>query len=202
MKFVLGAAALFVAATVRAPLDVPSPRGDHDWKIDSVHSAVVFKIRHAGASWFYGSFGSIKGTFTLDPANAAAGAIAVEIAAASVATHDSKRDDHLRSPDFFDAKQYPSITFASTKIAKAGDGFKVTGDLTLRGITKPVTMQVTKSGEGEMQGSKRVGYEATFAIKRSDFGMDYGLAKKALGDEVTLMCGIEAVPAGGASGGK
>jgi polyisoprenoid-binding protein YceI len=196
MKFVLGAAALLAAASLSPETPIAAPRGEHDWKIDPVHSSVVFRIQHAGASWFYGSFGRIRGTFTLDPKEPAAGTIAVEIEAASVSTHDQKRDDHLRSPDFFDAKQYPKIAFTSTKIAADGDALAVTGELELLGKKRPVTMRVEKTGEGEMQGQKRVGYEATFTIKRSDFGMDYGLAKKALGDEVRITAGIAAVSAG------
>jgi polyisoprenoid-binding protein YceI len=98
----------------------------------------------------------------------------------------------VRGPDFLDAKQFPDITFASTAIAKAGDAFDVSGDLTIRGVSKPLKLRVEKTGEGEFYG-KRIGYETSCTIKRSDFGMKYGLAENALGDEVTLTIAIEAV---------
>lgn len=191
MKTILAIAAIAAALTVRPATEAGAP-ADNAWKVDSTHSSVVFKVKHAGASWFYGTFSDISGSFTLDPAALGDAKIALEIDAQSIGTRDEKRDQHLRGPDFFDAKQFPKISFASTKVAKAGDGFLVTGNLTLRGETKPIEVQVAKTGEGEFYG-KRVGYEATFAIKRSDFGMDYGIADKALGDEITLWIAVEGV---------
>ncbi|MGE3174914.1 MAG: YceI family protein [Planctomycetota bacterium] len=162
------------------------------WKVDPVHSSVVFKVKHAGASWFYGTFGEISGSFLLDGDKLADSEVKVTIPAASVASRDDKRDQHLRGPDFFDAKQFPDITFESTQVARAGEAFVVQGDLTLRGITKSIQVRVEKTGEGEFYG-KRVGYETTFSIQRSDFGMEYGLAENALGDEVVLTIAIEGV---------
>jgi polyisoprenoid-binding protein YceI len=169
------------------------------WKVDPVHSAVVFKIRHADISWFYGTFAVKQGSLTFDPANAADGSVEVSIDPASVATGNTSRDEHLRGPDFFDAKQFPVIVFAGKKLEAAGDGIAIEGELTLRGVTKPLKVTVTKTGEGEFRGP-RVGYETTFTIKRSDFGLDYGVAKNQLGDEVTLIVSLQLVR--DAAGGK
>jgi len=169
----------------------PRPRNDA-WKIDREHSSVIFKIKHAGASWFYGAFKSISGSFTLGTEQPADNKIDVLIDAGSIDTRDKKRDQHLMSPDFFDAKQFPDITFKSRSATPRGEAFEVVGDLTLRGVKKPVTVTVDKTGEGEFYG-KRIGYEVVFTIKRSDFGMDYGISQKVLGDEVTLMVAVEGV---------
>ena len=186
---IAAAAALFAA---RPATDTAVPPGDNTWKIDPVHSSVVFKVKHANASWFYGTFTGISGSLTLDADKPENGKVEVKIDAASIASRDDKRDQHLRSPDFFDAKQFPDITFTSAKIKKTGDALQVDGELKMRGEKKPLSLKVSKTGDGEFQG-KRVGYETTFVVKRSDFGMNYGIAKNVLGDEVTVMIGIEAM---------
>ncbi len=194
MKLILSTAAIAAAFAIPPAAASGLPR-DHAWKIDPAHSSVLFKVKHAGTSWFYGSFTGISGTFSLDAEHVADGKVTVEIDTASVATRDDKRDQHLRGPDFLDAKQFPAIAFASKKIAKDGDGFVVSGELTLRGETKPLTLRVQKTGEGEFFGKPIVGYETSFTIKRSEFGMNYGVAEKMLGDEVQLTIAVEAGPA-------
>lgn len=197
---------IVVVALSSAPSSVqtPSQPAQDAWTVDPNHSSVVFKIKHAGASWFYGMFNAISGSFTLSAEPEADNKIDLLIDVGSIDTRDKKRDQHLMSPDFFDAKQFPDITFKSTSVtpivAKARDGaqgstdqaYEVAGDLTLRGVTKSVTVLVEKTGEGEFYG-KRVGYEVTFNIKRSDFGMDFGISQKMLGDEVILMVAVEGV---------
>ena len=191
MKLLLAGAAL--AAAFCLPKSETAPgRGEHDWTVDAVHSSVLFKIKHANASWFYGMFKGISGTITLDPAKPEQGSVRIEIDAGSVDTRDEKRDQHLRGPDFFDSKQFPSIVFESKSIQKAEKALKVQGELDLHGVQKSVEATVALTGTGEFYG-KRQGFEATFVIKRSDFGMDYGLANSALGDEVHLTVAIEAV---------
>ena len=190
------AAARPALSTDAAPLPADA------WKVDPVHSSVLFKIKHANASWFYGMFPGVSGTVALDAAKPEAGKIEIAIDAASVDTRNADRDKHLRGPDFFDAKQFPEIKFVSKKITKDGDGFAVAGEMTMRGETKPLSIKVMKTGEGEFYG-KRQGYETTFTIKRSDFGMTYGVAEKVLGDEITVMAGIEGVqPEKGEKGEK
>ncbi len=186
------AAALFAFPT--PPAGAETVRGEHDWQVDTGHSSVVFRVKHANAAWFKGSFDVIQGKVTLDPANPEAGSVQLTIPVASVDSNDAKRDDHLKAPDFFNAKENPEITFTSTKIAKNGAALAVTGKLAMAGKTKEVTIPVEKVGEGEFFG-KRVGYSSTFTIKRSEFGMTYGVDKNALGDEVTLMIDLELVVA-------
>jgi polyisoprenoid-binding protein YceI len=152
----------------------------------------VFRVKHANASWFQGTFNKIEGQITLDPSKPEAGTVAMTIPADSINSNNQKRDDHLKGPDFFNSKENPTIAFTSTKIAKKGDAqFDVTGDLQMAGKKKSVTMTVEKTGEGEMMGSKVTGWMTTFTIKRSDFGMKYALDKGMLGDEVTLMIALE-----------
>ncbi|HZN38741.1 MAG TPA: YceI family protein [Planctomycetota bacterium] len=167
------------------------PPGDNDWVVDGVHSSVVFRIKHANASWFQGTFDKVEGQITLDPSKPEAGSVTLTIPVDSIDTNDKKRDEHVKGPDFFNSKENPSIAFASTKIAKKGDTqFDVTGDLQMAGKKKSITMTVEKTGEGEMMG-KVVGWMTTFTIKRSDFGINYALDKGTLGDEVTLMVALE-----------
>lgn len=186
-----------VALTLFA-LPVPDTRdvvvaGEHDWAIDASHSSVVFRVKHANASWFQGTFDAISGQVSLDPKKPDAGTVMLKIPVDSVDTNDKKRDDHLKNPDFFNSKENPDITFTSTKIAKKGDTtFEVTGDLAMAGKKKSVTLPVEWTGEGEFYG-KRQGWMTTFTIKRSDFGMTYGVDKNVLGDEVTLMIALETI---------
>ena len=163
-----------------------------DWKVDPVHSSVVFKVKHAGASWFKGSFDKIEGTVSIDDAKPAEGSVKLKIPVDSIDTNDEKRDGHLKSADFFNYKENPEITFESKKIEAKGKTLEVTGDLSLAGKTKSVTIPVEKVGEGEFHG-RRAGYSTTFTIKRTDFGMTYGIEGNALGDEITLMVDLELI---------
>lgn len=156
-------------------------------KIDSVHSSMAFRIKHAEAAYFYGRFNDIQGQMSWDEANPASSSIEVTIKAESVDTGNKKRDDHLRSPDFFNASKFQTLTFKSTGFAKAGETtYDVKGDLTIHGQTKPITVKLEKTGEA----GKKVGFETVFTIKRSDFGMTFGAP--GIGDEVRIMMGIEA----------
>lgn len=192
MKFLLVIPVLLAAFTVPPAGDRLASVGEHDWAVDNSHSSVVFRVKHANVSNFYGVFNEISGTVSLDPQAPEKGSVSLVIPVASVDSRDGKRDDHLKGPDFFNSKENPDITFTSTKIAKKGDALEVTGDLALAGKKKSVTVLVQKTGEGDFYGP-RVGYETTFKIKRSEFGMNYGVAKNALGDDVDLMVGLELV---------
>jgi len=183
-----------VLAAWSLPVATPAaPAGDNDWVVDPVHSSVVFKVKHVNATWFYGTFNVVEGSLTLDPKAPEAGKIAISIPVDSIDTRDKGRDDHLKGPDFFKSKENPKLSFSSTKIAKKGEAFEVTGDLEVAGVKKPVTLTIEKTGEGDARGPV-VGWATTFTIKRSDFGMTYGVAKNALSDEVTLMIGLELKP--------
>jgi polyisoprenoid-binding protein YceI len=183
----------FTLFALPAPRDAsPVPAGEHDWTVDTVHSGVAFRIKHANASWFMGMFEVVKGNVTLDPKAPETGSVQLTIPVDSIDTNDKKRDEHLRGPDFFNAKENPEITFKSTKIAKKGEMLQVTGDLSIHGKTKATTIDVEHIGDAEMFGKRR-GYSTKFTIKRSDFDMHYGTENKSLGDEVTLMIDLELV---------
>lgn len=163
-----------------------------NYSLDASHSGIRFAISHIGLSQTYGRFNEISGKFTIDTADASKSAFEVSIAIESVDTGNKQRDEHLRSPDFFNAKQFPTLTFKSTKVGKAKDGLEVTGDLTLHGVTKPVTFTLAGGKTAEFpKGTQRTGYTTTFSIKRSDYGMDKSLP--GVGDEVEIDVSFEGV---------
>jgi len=179
---VLGGAGKAAPAAVASPASAQADA----YTIDSVHSFITFKIKHLNASYAYGRINSPSGTFALEEG----GAIEVSAKTEDIDTGNGKRDQHLKGPDFFSAKEFPTLSFKSTSIKKAGDGFAVTGDLTAKGVTKPITVTLQKVGEGQGRGGvKLMGIEGTFTIKRSDFGISY--MPEGLGDEVTLMIALE-----------
>jgi polyisoprenoid-binding protein YceI len=161
--------------------------------IDPVHSSVDFKVRHLGISWVQGSFQKFagKGMFDLDKPETSALEVTVE--AGSITTGNEKRDGHLKSEDFFNAAKFPTLTFKSTKVVKKGEGsFEVTGDMTLLGVTKPLTFVVNTFGPVEgMQKELRRGGDTEFTIKRSDFGMAKMVGP--IGDEVKVSLAFSAI---------
>lgn len=183
--------ALFALPT-HTPTD--APRGEHDWTVDAGHSSVVFRVKHANASWFQGTFDKIEGVVTFDPAKPEATSVNLKIPVASIDTNDEKRDAHLKNEDFFNAGENPTIAFQSAKVAKKGEMLEVTGTLSMAGKSKEITIPVEFTGTGEFYG-KRAGFMTTFPIKRSDFGMTYGVGEKSLGDEVVLQIALETVQA-------
>lgn len=162
------------------------------YKVDPSHSSVVFKVKHMNTSNAYGRFNDIAGTFTLDEANPANCRFEFTVKADSIDTANAKRDEHLKGSDFFNVRQFPTIAFRSTSTAKAGDKYRVGGDLSLHGVTKPVEVTIEPIGRGKnpRSGAGIAGIEAVFVVKRSDFGMSYGLPD-AVGDEVTLIVSLE-----------
>ncbi len=186
-------ACVITAALPRSKAAVPAPASTLEtWKIDSGHSSVLFRIKHAGSSMFWGRFNTVSGTLDVDAAKPEASSIKVEIETASIDTNDEKRDQHLKSPDYFSAAEFPTIRFTSTSVKPAGKVLEVTGELELHGKKKPVTAMVEHIGTGEFMG-QRTGYEATFNIRRSEFGMTTDIATGALADEVKLIVSLEAV---------
>jgi polyisoprenoid-binding protein YceI len=162
--------------------------------IDPVHSNVIFKIRHMGVSDFYGRFDEVTGMIMVDGDDPAESIVKFSIPAAKVDTNNPDRDKHLRGGDFFNADEFKTIEFESTKIeAKDKDDFELTGDLTLHGVKKSVTADAKLIGFVEKsQMGARVGYVATLKIRRSDFGMKRFLDDGALGDDVELIVSVEA----------
>ncbi len=174
------------------PAAAKSAEGVVTYKIDPVHSSVVFRVKHMNLSYFYGRFNEISGTITWDDRNPDNCAITAQVAADSVDTRVEKRNQHLKSPDFFNALEFPTIQFKSRKIEKAGEGkYKVVGDLTLHGVTKPLMIEVEKTGEGKgPTGAPSMGGQTAFTIKRTDFGMNFLL--DGVSDEVVLTISVEA----------
>lgn len=162
------------------------------FEVDPGHSSVVFSVKHAGASWFYGTFDEVAGSFTMNADDPTASTVTIEIAAGSINSRSKDRDGHLASPDFFNSAEFPTITFQSTSIAKSDAGLEITGDLTLLGKTLEITASAEHIGEGEFRGA-RSGWETRFEIKRSDFGMSYGLEAGVLGDTVRVIVALEGV---------
>jgi polyisoprenoid-binding protein YceI len=133
-----------------------------------------------------------RGKVVLDKSDPSKSSIEVTIPVESLDTKNEKRDQHLKSPDFFNAKQFPVMVFKSKQVEASGDTHKVTGDLTLHGVTKPLTLTIKKGGEGKgMEGEIRGGGETRFAIKRSDFGMNF--MQGPLGDDVVVFLSLEGI---------
>jgi len=163
-----------------------SARAD-DYALDTAHTAVNFKVSHLGLSWTHGRFKDVSGTFTIDPAKTS---FNLAMKTGSIDTDNAKRDEHLKSPDFFNEKQFPEITFKSTSVKAVKDGYEVTGDLTLHGVTKPVTFSLLGGRTAEFpKGVQRTGYSTELVLKRSDFGVDK--FKEAVGDEVYVSISFE-----------
>jgi polyisoprenoid-binding protein YceI len=179
---------LLVAALQTAPAAVET------YAIDPVHSSVGFTIRHF-VSRVPGSFSKVTGTITVDRDNLEKSSVDVIVDVSSVSTHNDKRDNHLKSPDFFDVAKFGTATFKSKSWKKTGDDtFDVTGDLTLHGVTKEVVLNMTLLGFGPgPQGGQLVGWEGSTKLKKSDFGVNGpAMLSKALGDDVSVTLAVEA----------
>ena len=162
------------------------------YDIDKSHSKATFRLQHFGVSWFWGQFHDLSGTVSFDEKNVGASTLSLTIAADSLFTADKKRDEHLKAPDFFNTKQFPTITFTSTKVTGKGKALQITGDLTLHGVKKSITADAEFVAAGKDPfGGFRAGWEAKIVIKRSDFGMNFMVG--GIGDEVTLYISLEGV---------
>jgi len=190
-----------------AVLAIPLAAAATTWELDPAHTSVQFSVRHLMVSNVRGEFGKTSGTVEANEADAARSKIEATIDAASIDTRNEKRDTHLRSADFLDVAKYPTITFASKKVEPAGAGhFKVTGDLTLHGVTREVVLDVQGPTPQikDPWGKARAGAQATTTINRKDFGINWNQALDAggvaVGDEVTITIDVEATkrPAAGA----
>jgi polyisoprenoid-binding protein YceI len=171
------------------------------WNIDGSHSTAEFSVRHLMITNVKGRFGTLSGTVDYDPEKPEASQIDVTIDATSVDTRDEKRDAHLRSPDFFDTEKFPTLTFKSTSVKKTDDGFAATGDLTIHGVTKPVTLEVeTPSAQSkDPWGNTRIGTSAHAKINRTDFGLNFNAALETggvlVGEHVKISIEVSLVQA-------
>src|SRR5439155_4499724 len=178
--------------------EAPAAAAATTWKIDPVHSHVEFAVKHLMISTVKGRFADVEGTIVVDEANPANSRVEVKIATAGVDTREPQRDAHLRSADFFDAERHPYLTFASTRVEPQGDGeFTIYGDLTIRGVTRPVAL------EGEFLGTNKspygfqvAGFSAKTKLNRKDYGLNWNAALETggvlVGDEVKISIEIEA----------
>jgi polyisoprenoid-binding protein YceI len=170
------------------------------WQIDPAHTSVEFTVRHMMISNVKGQFENTSGTITANGNDAASAKIDASIDASSIDTRVDGRDAHLKSADFLDVAKYPAITFKSTKVEAEGPGkWKVTGNLTLHGVTNPVVLEVEATGVPihDPMGNTRAGASATAKIKRSDFGLTWNKALESggvvVGDEVAISIDVEAI---------
>ena len=171
---------------------LPTALESETFAIDPVHSSAIFKIKHLDTSYFYGRFADMSGTLDFDSTDPSKCSLLIEIPAESMDSGNDKLDQHLRSPDFFDAKQFPVVGFKSTKVEAGEDGgYRVTGDFMLHGVTKSITVDVEHVGSADGRRGKMVGFHTTFTIDRTEYDMNYGVGGP-LGSEVELTISIEA----------
>jgi polyisoprenoid-binding protein YceI len=181
--------AVLAALVLSVPGAAPARAAD-DYVIEGMHSGVTFKISHLGLSWIHGRFDDFSGDFSIDPADPGKSSFALTIKAESIDTNNPKRDDHLRSPDFFNVKQFPVITFKTTSVKAVNGGFEVTGDFTMHGVTKSITFPLMGGQKAEFpKGVQRTGYTTELTLKRSEFGIDK--FAEMLGDEVRIAISFE-----------
>ncbi|HYG68008.1 MAG TPA: YceI family protein [Anaeromyxobacteraceae bacterium] len=185
-------------ASLVALVPVLASAGTSTWTVDLAHSSAGFAVQHLVISQVRGTFTKLDGTLVLDEADVTRSRVDATIDVNSIYTRDENRDGHLKSPDFFDAANHPKMTFKSTKVAKAGKNrLAVTGDLTIRGVTKPVTLDVTTTPEVKgMGGETRRGFTATTKIDRRAFGLAWNKMVEAgpvVGDEVAITLDLEVV---------
>lgn len=181
----LTAAALLVSAGTASAAE---------YKIDKQgqHAFVQFRIQHLGYSWLYGTFKDFDGSFTFDEADPSKDKVNVTLNTNSVETNHAERDKHLRSAEFLNVAKFPQATFVSTGVKKDGDELDITGNLTLNGVTKPVTLEAKKMGEGkDPWGGYRAGFEAETKIALKDFNITTDLGPAS--QEVELMISVEGV---------
>lgn len=204
MRSVVIAALMFSATAGSLSAQAPAaaaarPADPNGWTVDPAHSELSFRIRHF-VSRVRGSFGKWQANLVADPANLAAGGVDVTIDASTIDTKNANRDADLRSANFFEVEKYPTIIFRSTKVEAKGNDLTITGDLTMKGITKPVVLKgtfngVTKGGRGE----PRSGFEATATINRLDWGVTWNRVIEGggsmLGDDVEITMMVEAYKA-------
>jgi polyisoprenoid-binding protein YceI len=197
---------LLKSVVAAAVLAAPALAFGATFEIDPVHSNAQFAVKHMMVSTVKGEFGKIAGTVNIDEKDLTKSSMDVTVDVSSIDTRNETRDTHLKSPDFFDAKNHPNMTFKSTKVEKAGEGkLKVTGDLTIRGTTKSVVLDVegpTREFKSPFDGSVRVGATATTQLNRKDYGLNWNKALEAggfvVGDDVKVSLefeGVKKVPA-------
>jgi polyisoprenoid-binding protein YceI len=163
------------------------------YKLDPAHTSVVYRVKYSGVTFVYGRFNGPTGTFVFDESSPAKSSIDMQVDANNIDTAVAKRDNHLKSPDFFNAAEHPAVTFKSTSVKKIdSDTYQVTGDLMLLGKSRKLTVNAKDTGSGkDPWGNFRRGFETSFTIKRSDFGMDFMLG--GVSDEVGITVSVSGI---------
>ncbi|ATB47100.1 YceI family protein [Corallococcus macrosporus] len=186
-----------MSLTAAAFLSLPALAATTEYELDSTNSVALFSVKHMMVSNVRGTFTKVTGTAHIDEQDLTKSKVEATIDATTVNTNDAKRDEHLRAPDFFDTAKYPTITFKSTKVEKARGGLKVTGNLTLHGVTKPVVLDVEgfTTVSKDPYGNTKRGGSATTKINRKDFGLSWNDVLEtggvAVGEEVTITLDIQ-----------
>ncbi|MFN2310164.1 MAG: YceI family protein [Gammaproteobacteria bacterium] len=182
--------AALLAGAIAAPMTaLPETAQAAEYKLDieGQHAFIEWRIQHLGYSWLYGRFNDFDGSFAYEDGQIEDASVEVTIDMASLDSNHAERDKHLREADFFHVKEYPKATFKSTGIESTDGGFVITGDLTMRGVTKKIEIDAEKIGEGEDPwGGYRAGFLGTTTLTLKDFGMDYDLGPASTTAEVTL----------------
>jgi polyisoprenoid-binding protein YceI len=197
IRFAVPAGRWHRGVPLAAALAVASPAAADTYAVDRAHTTVAFQVRHIVTS-VGGKFTDFAGTIQLDRAKPESSSVELMIKAASIDTNEPKRDEHLRSADFFDVANHPTLTFKSTSIKANGkDSWLVTGDLTMRGVTRQVTLPVTFLGEAkDPWGNEKMGFETSITLNRKDYGISWNRALDQggvlLGDEVKVQVSVEA----------
>jgi polyisoprenoid-binding protein YceI len=167
-------------------------RAADEYAFDGVHSSISFKARHLDISWIHGRFNVAEGRFVLDRQKPENSKFELSIKADSVDTANAQRDEHLRQPDYFDTKQFPTIDFKSTKVKAIDGGYEVQGNFTMHGRTRPITLKLMGGQEHVFKGTKRVAFATELTLKRSDYGFD-PKAIGPIGDEAIILIDCEGV---------
>ena len=161
-----------------------------EYEVDNSHTSLVFAISHFNLSYTYGRFKKVSGNFQID--GGLANKFNFKVDAASIDTNDEERDKHLRSPDFFNVEEFPEVTFESTQISREDGVYQVQGNMTMLGVTKPITIPIRLVGIGKGPfGKERAGFFAKVTLKRSDFGMDKMMS--AVGDNIAVTFSFEGI---------
>jgi polyisoprenoid-binding protein YceI len=202
MNIVLSTVGLASLVSLGAPIRPTVPAGAFlpdttwTWTIDKTHSELTFRVRHM-VSHVRGTFTEWEGAIEVDPGDLSNGSVAVSVLIASVDTQHERRDSDLRSPRFFDAEQFPTMTFTSTAVAVDGDAIRITGNLTIRDVTKSIVLEGEYLGVQTDDGRTRMGFDVTTTINRHDFGVSFNRVLEGggiwVGDEVDISIAIAAI---------
>ena len=186
-----------MTAPTMEPIGTESRSGTTTWTIDPAHTGLEFAVKHLMISTVRGRFGDVEGTLTLNERDPAASKVEVSIPVRSIDTRNEQRDAHLRSADFFDAEQHAAITFRSKRVdGSITGGFTLVGDLTIRGVTREISLDVEANGRGrDPWGNEKLGFEARGRLSRGDFGLSWNQALETggvlVGDEIRLTLDVQ-----------